>query len=484
MRFKGFIGGSYTLRSFNVDCQRCINLYPENNELGTGKAGEVAALQPTPGLTLLQTIGTGPMRGAFTAGNGTLYVVSGNTLYSVSSAWAATSLGTLLTSTGAVSIADNGIVLCVVDGQYGYYYTFSGGAFQSITDTVFTGFGGAAQVAFFDTQFVFIAPTGNTLFLSPQNAAAATPFDGTQFATTESTNDQLLAVVNSHENLWLIGSKHTEVWYNAGNAYPTFPFNPISGGILEYGTVAAFSVARMNQTVFWLGADDKGAGIVYMANGYTPQRISTYAIEYAIQQYTTMADAVAYCYQANGHTFYVLNFTAGNCTWVYDATTQMWHERAFTLNGSINRHLGQVHAFAYGVQVVGDYANGNLYKLDEAQNLDNGSAITRLRAAPHITDGLKYSFYSQFQLDMEVGVGLDGTQQGTNPQVILQWSDDAGYTWSNEKWSSAGNIGQRFQRVIWRRLGKSRDRVFRIIITDPVIVCLLGAEILAETGAS
>jgi hypothetical protein len=486
MRFKGFIGASYTLRSVNVDCQRCVNLYPEIDEVQTGKAGEVAALQSTPGLTLLATIGTsGAYRGAHVAGNGVLYVVIGNTLYSVSISWNATALGTLLTSIGMVSIDDNtASILCVVDGEYGYSWDWASSTFTQITDAIFTGFGGATQVAYVDTQFVFIAPTGNTLFLSPQNWIPGVAFDGTQFATTESKNDSLLAIVNSHENIWLFGSEHAEVWYDAGNAYPVFPYNPISGGILEYGTVAAFSLARMNQTVLWLGADDKGHGIVYMANGYQPTRISTHAVEDAIQGYSTLADAVGYCYQSNGHTFYVLNFTAGNATWVYDLTTQLWHERAYNSSGQLGRHRGQVHAFAYGVHVVGDYQNGNLYQLDENGFYDNGNAITRMRAAPHLTDGLKHTFYSSFQLDMQVGVGLDGIAQGTNPQVILQWSDDGGYTWSNEKWAPFGAIGQRKTRALWRRLGKSRDRVFRVIITDPVRVCLLGAEIMSETGMS
>jgi hypothetical protein len=92
--------------------------------------------------------------------------------------------------------------------------------------------------------------------------------------------------------------------------------------------------------------------------------------------------------------------------------------------------------------------------------------------------------HNSFQLDMEVGVGLDGTTQGTDPQVMLQWSDDGGHTWSNERWADIGKIGKRRTRVIWRRLGSSRDRVYRVMVSDPIKVVLIGAELDVEEGAA
>jgi hypothetical protein len=484
MRLPGFIGPSYTLQSRNVDCQRCIGLYPEVDELGTGKAGEVAALNSTPGLGTLVTIGAGPIRAEYTASNGTLYAVSGNQLCSVSNSWSYTVLGTLNTSVGPVSIADNGLVVCVVDGSFGYFWNLSTSTFTQITDPNFFP---ASQTCYFDDYFVFNMPGTGQLYASSPAQTDTVPFPSPPMIAdiqSGSTADPLLAMSNSHENFWLFGSTHAEVWYDAGNAPPLIPFAPISGAISEIGTGAAFSVARMNNTVFWLGADDKGQGIVYMANGYVPQRISTHAIEYALKQYSTLADATAYCYQENGHSFYVLNFTAGNATWVYDMITGFWHERAFTSLGQINRHRGQVHAFAYGVHVVGDYQNGNLYQMSSTINSDFGNPITRRRSAPHIVKGMDRIYYNSFQLDLETGVGLDGIGQGTNPQVVLRWSDDGGYTWSNEKWVGFGKIGQRKARALWRRLGQSRDRVFEVTITDPVIVTLIGAEVDLAPGGN
>jgi hypothetical protein len=73
--------------------------------------------------------------------------------------------------------------------------------------------------------------------------------------------------------------------------------------------------------------------------------------------------------------------------------------------------------------------------------------------------------------------------QGTNPQIMLRWSDDGGHTWSNEHWKSMGLIGEYGKRVLWRRLGmtqKIRDRVYEISGTDPVPVYIMGAQLIVS----
>ncbi len=475
MRFPGFIGPSYKLNSVNVDCQRCINMYPEMNESGRGKEQEVASLVSTPGLRLLNEIGDGPIRGDYTASNGEFYVVSGDKLYYVDSDWNETELGTLNTETGPVSMADNGTHLVLVDGVNGYGFTFSSDTFAQITDPDFQA---ADQVTFQDGYFIFNKSGTGQFFISDLTSL---DFDALDIATAEGNPDVLIGLISDHRDLWLFGTQSIEVFFNSGN---DFPFERIQGAFIEHGCAAAFSIAKMNNTVYWLGSDDKGHGIVYMAHGYQPQRISTHAIEQEIQSYGDLRGTTAYCYQQNGHHFYVLNFTAARTTWVFDATTNLWHERVYTNDGLFERHRGDCHAFAYNTHVVGDYANGKLYELDPDTYSDNGTVITRCRVAPHVTTGLTRAFHQQFQLDIETGVGIDGSGQGVNPQAMLDFSDDGGHSWSNEKWTSLGAIGARYARAIWRRLGASRDRVYRIKITDPVKVTMIGADLRIEQGAS
>jgi hypothetical protein len=476
LRFPGFIGPSYTLASVNVDCQRCINLYPEMDEAGTGKEREVASLVATPGLRLLATVGTGPIRGSYTTSTGVLFVVSYNKLYKISSAWAQTEIGTLNTFSGPVSLADNGVTLVVVDGLYGYGTTLSSLAFAQFTDPDFTG---ADQVVYQDGYFIFNIPDTGQFGITGLNDIT---FDALDVATAEANPDNLVALLSDHRDLWLFNERTTEVWFNSGAAL--FPFERIQGAYLEHGIAAAFSAAKMNNTVFWLGQDDKGSGMVFMAQGYRPQRISTHAVESAIQSYGDISDAVGYAYQQNGHPFYVLNFTSADTTWVYDALTNLWHERVYNNQGVLERHRANTHAFAYATHVVGDYVTGKLYALDVDTYSDNGVEVIRQRISPHLSENGQRFTHNSIQLDIEAGTGLDGTTQGTDPQAMLQFSDDGGHSWSNERWVGIGKIGETRHRAIWRRLGMARDRVYKVSISDPVKVRIIGAEIDVEKGMS
>lgn len=478
MRFTGFIGPSYTLQSVNVDCQRCINLYPEMDEIGTGNSGEVASLVSTPGLTLLVALPTSPVRGTFCDSTGQLWAVGGNTLYQLSSIWGAISCGTLLTSTGPVSFCDNGLQVVLVDGPYGYFWTIkTTNTFAQIVDESFLG---ASQVCFLDSYFIFNEPNTQQFYLSPQDAVI--PFNGLDVGSAEAHPDPLVGIATLQENLYLFSKKHTEVWYDAGAA--GFPLQRIQGSVIEIGCAAGFTIAAIQTAIFWLGQDLNGNGTVYRSQGLQPQRISTYAIENEIRALGDLSSARAWTYQQAGHSFYCLNLPGANTTWVFDTTTSLWHERTYLSNGLYQRHLADCQAFAYNINVVGDYSSGNIYSLDPNAYSDNGAPIRRERASPHISKDLNRIFHSQFWLDLEAGVGLDGVGQGTKPQVMLSWSNDYGHSWSNEHWTSVGAIGARKTRAIWRRLGASRDRVYRVQITDPVKVTLLGAEIEIEEGTS
>lgn len=481
MRFIGFIGPSYTLQSVNVDCQRCVNLYPEMDEVGSGNEGEVASLVGTPGLRKLVTLPTAPVRGTYTDSTGQLWAVGGNTLYSISSLWVATAVsgGTLSTSFGPVSFADNGLEVVCVDGPFGYSWTIgTGGSFAKITDANFLG---ADQVEFLDTFLIFNKPASRRFYISPSNAV--TPFDPLDIYTAEAAPENLVGMIATQENLYLLSQKHFEVFYDAGGTAGS-TFARIQGAVFEIGCMAAFSIGKIGNQIFWLGQDKNGRGVVYAAQGLQPQRVSTQAIERVISGLADLSGARAFTYQQAGHAFYCLNLPGATSTWVYDQATNLWHERAYFAAGSYTRHPAECHAFAYQTNVVGDFSSGNLYALDPAVYTDNGNPIVRERTAPHISKDDNRLFHSRFLLDMERGVGLDGVGQGTDPQAVLSWSNDGGHSWSNEHWASIGPIGKRRPRVQWRRLGQARDRVYRVRLTDPVKVTLLGAEIDIEEGGS
>jgi hypothetical protein len=252
---------------------------------------------------------------------------------------------------------------------------------------------------------------------------------------------------------------------------------------MEVGCAAPHSVAKADNSVIWLTRDDRGQGYVVRANGYTPQKISTPAIEYQISQYSDISDAFAYAYQQDGHLFYVLQFPTGDATWVYDFSTGFWHERANYSGGVYSRHNSNSYSYYRGRHIVGDVATGNLYELDMDTYTNAGEVIRRLRRTQHLYDERKRVFWHELEVELESGVGLE-QGQGVDPQAMLRWSNDGGYTWSNEHWASMGKQGEYGKRVIWRRLGSSRDRVFELVITDPVKCVIVDAYAKFSIGNS
>jgi hypothetical protein len=465
------LGATYVARSVNAADARMVNLFPEV----VPEAGkEPAFLMRAPGLRKLTEVGTGPVRGLWALGS-FMYVVSGTTLYKVSTTYTATSLGTVA-GTGPVSISDNGTQIFIAANGPSYIYNSATNVFAPITDPDFPG---AVSVGYLDGYFVFNEPNSQKFWVTQLlDGSSVDPLD---FASAEGAPDGLVGLIVDHREVWLFGTNSVEVWYDAGLL--DFPLQRIQGAFNEIGCAAAYSIAKMDNGLFWLGKDARGQGVVYRANGYTGQRISTHAVEWQIQQYGNLSDAIGYTYQQDGHSFYVLIFPSANTTWVYDVATQAWHERAGWVNGEFTRHRSNCQVFFNSKVVVGDYEDGRIYAfdLDYYQDDDQIQRWYRTwRALPTGANNLKRTAHHSLQIDLESGVGIN-LGQGDDPQVMLRWSDDGGHTWSNEHWAPIGKIGEYYRRVFFRRLGmtlKLRDRVYELSMTDPVKTAIMGAELL------
>jgi len=471
------LGSSYVARSINAADNRMVNLFPEVIPEGGKEAG---FLNRAPGLQFQQTIGAGPIRAlwAHQTNGSDFYVVSGTEFYKVTGLTATpTKLGDV-TGTGPVSVADNGTQIFLACNGPSYIYNEVTNVFSQITDPDFPG---AVTVGYLDGYFVFNEPNSQKVWVT--QLLDGTSVDPLDFASAEGSPDGLVGLIVDHREAWLFGTDSVEVWYDAGLS--DFPLTRIQGAFNEIGCVSAFSIAKLDNGLFWLGTDARGQGIVYRANGYTGTRVSTHAIEYAIAQYGNISDAIGYTYQQEGHAFYVLTFPSANATWVYDVATQAWHERAGwnTSTGQFTRHRSNCQCNFGGNTVVGDFENGNIYTLSLNVYADNGGVqkwLRSWRALPTGQNDLKRTAQHSLQLDCESGTGLV-TGQGSDPEIMLRWSDDGGHTWSNEHLSKMGKIGEYYRRVFWRRLGmtlKLRDRVYEVSGTDPVKTAIMGAELL------
>lgn len=338
------------------------------------------------------------------------------------------------------------------------------------------GQGPFASVQFSDGYFL-------ALVSESQNFQISALEDGTSWDPADTFEilryaDNVLAMIVDHNNVWFLGPKQSLVYYNSTD--PLVPFQPIDGAFLENGIAAPSSLCKLDNSIFWIGADERGQGIAWRADGYSPERVSNHAIENIWRKYPTITDAIAYSYQDNGHTFWVIWFPAANATWVYDAATGQWHQRTWFNNGVANAHRSRCHSFSFGKHLVGDTQTGAIFEMSIELLSDVISGVTypiqRVRRAPHISKEQEWHTFSQLQVYLEPG--LSGTVP--DPQISLRWSNDGGHTWSSYYAVSAGALGEYTKRCVWRRLGRARDRVFEITCTDAYPWRIVNAYVQAK----
>jgi len=382
--------------------------------------------------------------------------------------------------------------------------------FRNVKDS-YTGvnFPGANTVVFIDSYFVINDPNTKQFWLSGQYDGFN--WDPLQFASKEAYTDDLQAVFVDNGNLVLLGTISQEYWQNTGS-FP-FPFQRIAGSPTDIGLAARWSIARCAGEMFYLGRTRRGGVSVVRIQNYHPVVVSTPDLDYLLTQYQNIGDAIAFSYRQNGHEFYQISFQKEGKTWLYDATTDAW---SVLISGRQTRHYANFGAQYLNQIAVTDYRNGNLYILDPQSFTDNGELIARELITPHLfanTSFNKLHIY-RFRLDMQQGVGLVdnvasycyivtqdndpistennldlitenvGTEAQTlEPQIMMQVSRDGGFTYGREMWTSFGAIGQYLRRAEWRRLGVSRSFVFKLRITDPVKVVLIGAAAYATEAS-
>lgn len=451
---------SYQHSSLHLSAQRVVNL---TFEAAPPDAKFRGLLVGTPGSTLFSTVGSGAIR-AVAYFKSLLCVVSGAEFYTVDSAGAATLRGAVAAGSGPAQMVSNGTQLAILSGTGATdLYVWNNTTLAQVTDADFPG---ATFIDYQDGYLIFVFVDSGRFGVFALNDF--TSYDALDFANAEGSPDNTVAVISDHRELWLFGEHTIEIWYNSGAA--DFPFARNQGGFIEHGCIAPHSVAKMDNSVFWL--DDNG--IVQRAFSYEAKRISQHAMEEAFRGYADLSTARAWIYVDGGHSYYVLSFDEG--TWVYDAATGLWAERE---SFGLSRWRMDCHTKAFGKHLAGDYSSGKIYHLSLDVYQENGIQIIREATSPAIHGQGAMVDFSMVEFEARFGVGLT-TGQGSNPQLMLDWSDDGGHTWSNQLWRSFGAIGEYGLRCIFTRLGSARSRVFRVRISEPVPIALIAFSPDAE----
>ncbi|MHA7891606.1 packaged DNA stabilization protein [Acinetobacter baumannii] len=452
-----FVGQSYHLKDWAVDCQRTLNLYPQAVE--SGNSPQVSALLPTPGLIAKYEL-SGPVRGLYPTSIGVLAVV-GTQLFLLGET--AEQIGEVV-GENIVSFADNRIDVLIVGDPVTYAFKQSSKELRIIAGG---GFLGATDATFLDSRFIVLNPESDQVQWS---GLLNTEFSALGYATAEANSDKLVRIFVQNGQLWLIGERTTEIWHSTGNADQ--PFLRVSGAYINCGCIAKNSLAQFGTGLIWLSQTDVGQGQVVITEGYQVKRISNHAMEQEFASYERLDDAVGYSYQQEGHSFYMLSFPTANKTWCFDGSTGMWHERSFyNLNSQHERHRSQVHCFYKGKHYVGDHSNGIIYELSLDAETDNGRMIMRERTTPVINPKGQRLIFDALEIFVQAGQHVN-----REPIVMLDWSDDQGQTWSFDQQETLGKVGEWKKRVIFRRLGQAFNRVFRLRVTDSSRLIITGAQ--------
>jgi hypothetical protein len=449
------LGPSYHLSDRKAAVQRSVNWYLAKVD-GLGEDTELR-LKQCDGLDLVYDFGV-PTRGVWDA-EGRLFVVAGSTLYEWVSG-APVSRGTLATSVGHVSMADGQEQLCIVDGPNGYVLNLTTNVFAQILSA---GWLGSNHVEFLDGYFIFCDPGTEIFYISAIDDASN--LDALDFSSADSQPDRIITHRVRKREVYFFGSTSCEVWINSGS--PDFPLSRYNGTPIDVGCVGQNAVAVAADTLYWVGQTSRGSGIVYEMQGYQPVRVSTDAVEEALAGSTDISGTYIWGYQTRGAEFVAVKAPGLSSTWIFDAATRQWHERAEWDGDWAQFRVEQVAFSGSTHYAIG--GNG-LYYFNGESNQIAGATMLRERTWPHLRlPSLEPVSYRGLEL-------LCTTGQGSG-LITLQISNDGGYNYGATLTRSLGATGRWMQRVRWLALGTASDRVFRLRVSDNVRVDLNAATL-------
>jgi hypothetical protein len=445
-------------KSSPVSAQKRINLYSEV-DLDTG----TLKLYPRPGKTVFVDFGANATRGIYQYGD-VLYVVNNTTLWELAADGTMTNRGTLEATTGRVDMVDNGEggQLLIVDGSFGYIYTFATTTLAKITDVDFV----PGDTCDFLNGY-FIVQRANSAEFGLSDLYDGASWDSLMFATAESSPGNIVRVKVENGNAIFFKAQNTEFWGDSGAA--DFPLARIGSSSISWGLAARWSLCDFMDSLIFLRKNELGSTQVCVLSGYSAQPVSTPELDFLFSTYT-VENATAFSYMVSGHPMYQISFPTDDVTWVYDGLTKEWHN---SQHGNAGRDRAEIQVNFLDESYVTDHENGKLYLVDQNTYTDNGEPIVRELITKHLKTG-NYIHIPQLWLEMEAGVGLQ-SGQGSDPQVMLQISRDGGRTWGAEVWRSFGAAGEYLKRAVWNRLGRAREWTFKFRVSDPVKTVFIGA---------
>lgn len=519
--FAGLVGPSYQLVDRYAAVERTINWMLTVNESPDADKYKMA-FEPCPSNQPFCTL---PVPAPFNQPNrglienrGSVFGVNGTSVFQLNqNGTFAALIGSVISDGKPCSLVANGNgQIFIASAGNGYVIPNGAGPNSLINLPPTVGFLGASYATFQDGYILVITPNSNQFQYSGNSVTTpigdATQWDAANISIQAGQADNLKAIISSREYLRLLGDRRSQVYYDVGpNGIGTTPFQSYNETFIETGIAAAYSLVDLGDSLVWVGRDQRGMRACWRDGAFSPQRISTFAVEQFWQKYAKVDDAVAFPLIWKGHLLYQITFPSayvanpvsgfpeGNppgyigATWVYDATASLlvgkpiWFERSYqSARGFAMQRSEMFHCYAFGQHLVGssgiDGNPGAIYAYSDTAYTDCGTTssgaqsqqpLIPRRIAPHIASGRNRIIVNRLRLDVRQGVGLDGGIQGANPNIYMRISRDGGNTFGTELSAPLGPIGATNQLTYFNRLGYSRDWVMDIYGGDPVYYGLI-----------
>ena len=452
-----FVGEESKSRSGYFSSQSSVNMYIASQRAGRTQR----ALHAWPGeLSFSTTVGSN--RGVHNW-NGVLYQVSGNTLQRIASDGSRTNVGSIAGS-GRCVFAGSQANLVIRDPVKTFVY--DGSTVSEITDIDLEA---GNTVALINNQFIY---QGTGSRWASSDVGLPTSISGLNYATAESSGDDLLQIKTFNERLYFGGTDSIEVWYNSGVGSP--PFDRVAGATSNVGIASSYTMANSEEFLYFLGSDR----IVYKQSSYQPQSITTLSIARELRNAETVSDALGFVVKLDGQTFYIIQLVSAGITLAFSQDTEEWVR--LSTGTELGSHLIDSYTYIYDKHLISD-TDGNLFEWDFKTNTSNTNPLIRQRDTAPI-NGLalgapgKRLLTSRIELLMEVGVGT-ATGQGVNPKVMISVSIDGGNSFDKEVWVAVGRTGQSLVRVEWYGMVSFYELVVRVRSSDPNFISFHSAAI-------
>lgn len=456
------VGPSYKSRELPLSAQVTKNLYPSIDP----EAKTITSLHTFPGLKDWATTQSAVDRGMHVA-NGVLYKVSGDTLYSINSSGTATSLGTIAGS-GRCDFANDSIYLVIVTGGTAYALTIATSTLTAISDADLSS---PTTVGYLNTHFIYDQNSGTAGQFVTSEVTDPTTINALNYAEAESHPDDILRIQIYNQLVYFFGSDTIEPWWNSGVGNP--PFDRVQGGVKPYGLAGPWAVAQDDDFLYLLDNNRNPQRVA----GLQFQPIGNNALGKEWATYSTIADCEVMTYLIEHQRFVQFNFPGANRSWCYHEPSNTWFQLSYGVNNA--RHRGSSYAFCYGKHLMADHSNGQVYELDFDTFQDSGDVIQRKRTTGPIHGGLydrpgEWMHFNHVRFDVLVGVGIN-TGQGSDPQLMVRYSDDGGYTWSAQIFYPLGAGGDYLRQVNLYDQGRAFSRIYELSYSEPTEFAIFSA---------